>query len=102
MPADLRVDHVYLISCKYLSKVLHNASPESLFDRRLVGGGTARSRVDWYDAVAPAEHQELYQLVRLSMLCQAFMKCPSINQRVITLFNSHLDTSLVQTREKSS
>jgi hypothetical protein len=63
VPADLRVDHVYLVSCKYLSKVLHNASPEALFDRRL-GGPGARSGGDWFDTVAPAEHQELYQLVR--------------------------------------
>ena len=36
VPADLRIDHVYLVSCKYLSKVLHNASPWSLFERFLV------------------------------------------------------------------
>lgn len=66
VPADLRVDHVYLISCKYLSKVLHNASPEALFDRRLGGGQAARSTGDWFDSVAPAEHQELYQLVKRS------------------------------------
>ena len=35
LPADLRVDHVYLISCKYGSNLLHNVSPASLFDRRL-------------------------------------------------------------------
>ena len=27
VPADLRVDHVWLVSCKYLSKVLANAAP---------------------------------------------------------------------------
>jgi hypothetical protein len=63
-PADLRVDHVYLVSCKYLSKVLHNASPEALFDRLLGGAQRPRSGSDWFDVVAPAEHQELYQLVR--------------------------------------
>jgi len=26
-PIDLRVDHVYLVSCKYLSTILVNASP---------------------------------------------------------------------------
>lgn len=35
IPADLRVDHVYLISCKYGSKILQNASPWNLFDRAL-------------------------------------------------------------------
>lgn len=64
VPADLRVDHVFLVSCKYLSKVLHNSAPEVLFDRCLAGGQVRRSTVDWFDVVAPAEHQELYQLVR--------------------------------------
>ena len=50
VPADLRVDHVWLVSCKYLSKVLANAAPSRLFDRGLAGGpaepratGTRRS-----------------------------------------------------------
>lgn len=64
VPADLRIDHVYLISCKYLSKVLHNASPWALFDRCLQGAQGVRGRGDWYREVAPAEHQALYQAVR--------------------------------------
>ena len=32
------IDHVYLVSCKYLSKVLANAAPSRLFDRGLAGG----------------------------------------------------------------
>lgn len=64
VPADLRVDHVYLVSCKYLSKVLHNASPAALFDRHLQGAQGTRSERDWFDEVAPAQHQELYQVVR--------------------------------------
>ena len=64
VPSDLRVDHVYLVSCKYLSKVLHNASPWALFDHHLVGALARRSEGDWFDATAPREHQELYRLVR--------------------------------------
>ena len=63
VPADLRIDHVYLVSCKYLSKVLHNASPWALFDRCLAGAQGRRAG-DWYSEVAPAEHQALYQAVR--------------------------------------
>ncbi len=63
VPADLRVDHVYLVSCKYLSKVLHNASPVAVFERSLRGART-RADHDWFDRVAPAEHQALYQAVR--------------------------------------
>ena len=29
VPADLRVDHVYLVSCKYLSRIVVNASPRA-------------------------------------------------------------------------
>ena len=64
VPADLRIDHVYLVSCKYLSKVLHNSSPAALFERMLAGGQGRRAGVDWFDEVAPVEHQHLYELVR--------------------------------------
>lgn len=64
VPADLRVDHVYLISCKYLSRVLHNASPWALFDRCLRGAQGRRGPGDWFAEVAPAQHQHHYQEVR--------------------------------------
>lgn len=67
VPADLRVDHVYLVSCKYLSKVLHNASPWALFDRCLTGG-VARRGGDWFAEVAPAAHQRHYDTVRRALL----------------------------------
>lgn len=63
VPADLRVDHVYLVSCKYLSKVLHNASPQALFDRCLTGGGN-RAAGDWFAEVAPRQHQAHYDSIR--------------------------------------
>jgi len=59
VPADLRVDHVYLVSCKYLSKVLHNASPQRLVEGLLAQGPT-EERGDWYHAVAAPEHEALY------------------------------------------
>ena len=74
-PIDLRVDHVYLISCKYLSKILFNVSPASIFDSLLFGGaarGTRGARDglpgggDWYAEVAPVEYQALYECVRLA------------------------------------
>ena len=61
-PIDLRVDHVYLVSCKYLSSILFNVSPASVFDSLLFGGqgrgGRAAREVlpgggDWYAEVAP-------------------------------------------------
>ena len=72
-PIDLRVDHVYLVSCKYLSKILFNVSPTSVFDSLLFGGPTRGARAarevlpgggDWYADVAPAEYQALYECVR--------------------------------------
>jgi hypothetical protein len=70
VPADLRVDHVWLISCKYLSKVLANAAPSRLFDRGLAGG-PSRAAGDWYAAVAPDAYQELYAQVRLELGARA-------------------------------
>ena len=78
---DLRIDHVYLVSCKYLSNILFNASPAHVFDALLAGGpGRGRGRVgggeggatgggaaaggDWYAEVAPATYQRLYETVR--------------------------------------
>lgn len=58
-PVDLRVDHVYLVSCKYLSKITMNASPAHLFERLLTGGQGRRS-TDWYRHVAPAEYDRLW------------------------------------------
>lgn len=67
VPADLRVDHVWLISCKYLSRVLSNAAPARLFDRGLVGGPAGATSGDWFDEVAPEAHQDLYAQVRLEL-----------------------------------
>lgn len=66
VPADLRVDHVWLISCKYLSKVLANAAPSRLFDRGLAGG-PARPAGDWFGEVAADAYQALYATVRLEL-----------------------------------
>jgi hypothetical protein len=58
-PIDLRINHVYLISCKYLSANIANPSPARLFDGLLATTGTW-DRSDWYQAVAPDEYQDLY------------------------------------------
>ena len=63
VPADLRVDHVYLVSCKYLSRIVVNASPSHLFER-LLAGGYGKRGVDWFIEVAPDEHHQLYSQVR--------------------------------------
>ena len=72
-PIDLRVDHVYLVSCKYLSDILFNVSPAHMFDYLLIAGQSRGSRAarevlpgggDWYAEVAPSEYQALYAAVR--------------------------------------
>ena len=63
IPADLRVDHVYAVSCKYLSRILLNAGPVRLFDRLLVGEDRAGG--DWFAVTAPAEYAAFYELVRI-------------------------------------
>ena len=57
LPVDLRVDHVFLVSCKYASKILLNAAPTSLF-------GETDEVGDWFSHVATEQHQTLYALVR--------------------------------------
>jgi hypothetical protein len=59
-PIDLRIDHVYLVSCKYESDILANASPGRLFEGLLATQGSW-DRGDWYDAVAPDELAALYR-----------------------------------------
>jgi len=66
-PVDLRIDHVYLVSCKYMSDILFNVSPTHIFDSLLVGGPARRGRGvggDWYADVAPTQYQLLYEVVR--------------------------------------
>ncbi|HEY8525821.1 MAG TPA: hypothetical protein VIL48_12690 [Acidimicrobiales bacterium] len=62
VPADLRIDHVFLVSCKYLSKIVSNSSPSAVFDRLLAGGHGGRS-ADWFAEVAPDAYQSLYRAV---------------------------------------
>lgn len=66
LPADLRIDHVYLVSCKYQSRLLMNASPAHVFDRLLAvrTGPQGEPVVDWYSSVAACEYAELYEAVR--------------------------------------
>lgn len=61
LPIDLRIDHVFLISCKYLSKILHNASPSRVFDHALRNTRFDGS-LDWFHHTAPNEYAELYRL----------------------------------------
>jgi hypothetical protein len=70
VPADLRVDHVWMISCKYLTKVLANAAPGRLFDRGLLAG-PARTGGDWYAEVAPEPYQALFHQVRIELGARA-------------------------------
>ncbi|MEZ5376733.1 MAG: hypothetical protein R2733_09510 [Acidimicrobiales bacterium] len=49
---------MFLVSCKYLSKVLVNPGPPRLFERLLVGD--ERSRTHWFIEAAPDEYQRLY------------------------------------------
>jgi hypothetical protein len=62
VPADLRIDHVYLVSCKYNSRITLNASPRFIFGGP--NGTDADRRADWFAAMAPQETQALYEVVR--------------------------------------
>jgi hypothetical protein len=62
-PVDLRIDHVYLVSCKYLSRNIANPSPARLFDGLLATSGEWE-QTDWYEVVAPDELRVLYAACR--------------------------------------
>ncbi len=62
-PIDLAIDHVYLLSCKYLSANISNPSPARIFEGLLATTGTWE-RTDWYSAIAPEQHQDLYLACR--------------------------------------
>ena len=62
IPADIRIDHVYLVSCKYLSRVLVNAGPARLFDRLLAGD--RRTADNWFAVTAPIEYRGFYDAAR--------------------------------------
>lgn len=59
VPADLLVDRVYMISCKYLSKVVLNTAPACVFLDGLAVTSRSR-RINWFDEVASGAHQALY------------------------------------------
>ena len=63
IPADLRIDHVYLISCKYGSNILHNPSPGNLFVNLLLDR-EYRSDIGWYQEVASDAYQAFYLACR--------------------------------------
>lgn len=60
VPADLRIDHVYLVSCKYASNVLINPSPTHLFDH-LLQVRPAGVPKNWFYEVAKEEFTTLFQ-----------------------------------------
>jgi hypothetical protein len=64
IPADLRIDHVFLVSCKYQSRILTNSSPSNLFLRRLADRSGNRDNVSWYATVAPDHLEHLYSCIR--------------------------------------
>lgn len=61
LPADLRIDHVYLVSCKYGSDISGNSSPSNLVDRLLAD--RARGTEPWFAMVAPAAYDAFFACV---------------------------------------
>lgn len=60
IPSDLRVNHVYLISCKFGSKILLNTSPANLFNY-LLEPSIKSTNTNWYEYVAKSEYQLFYE-----------------------------------------
>jgi hypothetical protein len=62
IPVDIRIDHVFLVSCKDNSHIVRNAAPASLFEDLLAGGGGGA--VDWYEEIGFGALQALWTAVR--------------------------------------
>jgi hypothetical protein len=88
-PIDLRIDHVYLVSCKYESDILANASPARVFDGLLATTGSW-DRSDWYEAVAPSEFASLYRACLAAVRLDHFPASPSdcSREQLVVLRNS--------------
>lgn len=76
VPSDLRIDHVYLVSCKYLSRVLHNPSPARLVEG-LLSHAPVNDLSDWYGRVAPAEYLRLYEACAPAVRGRSLPKHPA-------------------------
>jgi len=83
IPADLRIDHVYLISCKYGSNILHNPSPGNLFENLLLDR-EYRGDSGWYQEVAPDAYQDFYAA------CRAEVGSEDLPPRVTQLSETNL------------
>ena len=59
VPADLVVDRVYMVSCKYLSRILHNTAPAHVFIDGLAVTSQSRG-INWFQEVAADAHEALY------------------------------------------
>jgi hypothetical protein len=79
-PIDLRIDHVYLVSCKYESDILANASPGRVFDGLLATSGTWE-RGDWYEAVASGELNALFRACVAATGLEGLASSPSMCDR---------------------
>ncbi len=89
IPADLRIDWVYLVSCKYLSKVLLNPSPVRLFDGLLVGDG--RRGAHWFLEVAEREFQAFYEEVAAHFDIRGFpLRVSNLNKEQQDALRDHL------------
>lgn len=64
LPVDLRIDHVFLVSCKYQSQILANSSPANLFIRRLADRTSGVDPTSWYVTCSPDELQHFYTNIR--------------------------------------
>ena len=59
VPADLVIDRVYMVSCKYLSSILHNTAPAHVFTDGLAVSSRSRG-INWFQEVAAEAHEALY------------------------------------------
>lgn len=99
IPADLRIDHVYLISCKYGSRILHNSGPVALFEHGLDAPGPV-ARTNWFETVCPDAFRSVWQpaFAAAGLPVGTTPTTASTAQRAIV--DAHLEANPIDTTSK--
>ena len=73
VPADLRIDRVYLVSCKFFSKILLNPGTSHLFEECLKTRPQKSVAKDWFAYTGGKKYENLYKET-----CEWFRRTRSI------------------------
>jgi hypothetical protein len=100
IPADLRIDYVYLVSCKYHSRILHNAGPKVLFDYQLAPEGVV-AREHWFEAVCAEPFRDVWQPIHQALQFPSNLLPSQLSLPQRNLLKAHLQANPVDVASTS-